>query len=94
MNKHVTRKGNVSVTFDFQLSRGFYRLKYQPQEIIYWTADLANTYLGERLGKYQVVLGCFRNFGIRIGIVEDVSKYCYWYWVLLRAIQSIGIGYC
>ena len=26
-----------------------------------------------------------------IGIVNGFSKYWYWFWVLLRAIQSIGI---
>ena len=45
---------------------------------------------------YWVILGCFRDFGIGIGIVKDFLKYWYWYWVLLRAFQSIGIGigYC
>ena len=52
----------------------------------YWS-DLSNTIeRGIGIG----VLGW--NIAIGIGIVKGLSKY--WYWVLLRAFQSIGIEYC
>ena len=35
---------------------------------------------------YWVVLGCFRNIGIAIGIVKGFSKY--WYWVLVKGLSK------